>query len=67
MGEQEVENRKMLSVDSVLLDELGFRELLVCSNYFFMVLFVELFLKFSQKVCMYFVSFLLFLNLKIKI
>lgn len=29
MGEQDVENRKILSVDSVLLDEFGFRELLV--------------------------------------
>ena len=32
MGEQEAENRKTLSVDSVPLDESGLRELLVCSN-----------------------------------
>jgi len=30
MGEQEADNRKTLSVDSVPLDETGLRELLVC-------------------------------------
>ena len=37
MGEQEAENRKTLSVDSVPLDESGLRELLVCSNYLHLV------------------------------
>ena len=32
MGEQEAENRKTLSVDSVPLDESGLRELLVCTD-----------------------------------
>ena len=36
MGEQEAENRKTLSVDSVPLDESGLRELLVCSNYMYL-------------------------------
>lgn len=37
MGEQEAENRKTLSVDSVPLDESGLRELLVCTNYLHVV------------------------------
>ena len=43
MGEQEAENRKTPSVDSVPLDESGLRELLVCSNgnYFDMVSYVN--------------------------
>ena len=41
MGEQEAENRKTLSVDSVPLDESGLRELLVCSNYLLVVSYVD--------------------------
>lgn len=67
MGEQEAENRKTLSVDSVPLDESGLRELLVCSNYFLMVSLAESLLKSPQKVCMYLASPLPSLNLKIKI
>lgn len=67
MGEQEAENRKTLSVDSVPLDESGLRELLVCSNYFLMVSLAESLLKSPQKVCMHLASPLPSLNLKIKI
>ena len=69
MGEQEAENRKTLSVDSVPLDESGLRELLVCStcNYFLMVSLAESLLKSLQKVCMHLASPLPSLNLKIKI
>lgn len=67
MGEQEAENRKTLSVDSVPLDESGLRELLVRSNYFLMVSLAESLLKSPQKVCMYLASPLPSLNLKIKI
>lgn len=66
MGEQEAENRKTLSVDSVPLDESGLRELLVCSN-FLMVSLAESLLKSPQKVCMHLASPLPSLNLKIKI
>lgn len=41
MGEQEAENRKTLSVDSVPLDESGLRELLVCSNCLLMVSYAD--------------------------
>lgn len=41
MGEQEAENRKTLSVDSVPLDESGLRELLVCTKYLHMVSYVD--------------------------
>lgn len=41
MGEQGAENRKTLSVDSVPLDESGLRELLVCSNSFSVVSYVN--------------------------
>jgi len=41
MGEQEAENRKTLSVDSVPLDESGLRELLVCTNYLHMVSYID--------------------------
>ena len=67
MGEQEAENRKTLSVDSVPLDESGLRELLVRSNYFLMVSLAESLLKSPQKVCMHLASALPSLNLKIKI
>ena len=67
MGEQEAENRKTLSVDSVPLDESGLRELLVRSNYFLMVSLAESLLKSPQKVCMHLASPLPSLNLKIKI
>lgn len=67
MGEQEAENRKTLSVDSVPLDESGLRELLVCSNCFLMVSLAESLLKSPQKVCMHLASPLPSLNLKIKI
>ena len=69
MGEQEAENRKTLSVDSVPLDESGLRELLVCSNYLLVVSYADAdsLLKSPERVCMHLASPLPSLNLKIEV